>query len=362
MAYRVVQWGTGEVGCESLRGILDHPGLELAGVKAYDDSKHGVDAGELIGRSKVGVLATKSVDDALAGPVDCVLYTPRTPSVADVSRILEAGINVVTTSFAFHQARADARDRDTLLQACLRGGSSLHGTGLNPGNLGAVLPLAMAGMCRDIEQITIQERADWSMYDSAEITFGQMMFGADPADVTPESPSLRYTSELFQQQVWLLGDALGVDLDEVSINLETVPAAADGEFLGRTLAAGTVAGQRWRWSGRRAGVTVIEVETLWMLGQKQPGHWPSPQHGWTITVEGSPSLQAHVVTLASFRRDVPLSEHVHAASVATAMQAVNAVPAVCAAPAGFVTMAQLPLAWLPGGGGVSGCPDSTSTG
>ncbi|MET0900712.1 MAG: dihydrodipicolinate reductase [Mycobacterium sp.] len=347
MTYRVVQWGTGEVGRDSLRGILDHPDLELAGVKAFTDAKHGVDAGELVGRAPVGIAATTSVDDALAGPVDCVLYTPRTPSVPEVCRILESGINVVTTSFAFHQARADPQDRDDLHRACTRGDSSLHGTGLNPGNLGAVLPLAMAGMCREIEQVTIQERADWSMYDSADITFGQMMFGAHPADVTVDSPSLQYTSDLFQQQVWLLGDALGADLDEVVTDLELVPAGADREVLGRHLSAGTVAGQRWRWSGRRAGVTVIEVETLWMLGERQPKHWPTPQHGWTITIEGSPSLQAHVVTLASFRREVPMSEHVHSASVATAMQAVNAVPAVCAAPAGFVTMAQLPLAWIP---------------
>ncbi|CAN5375095.1 dihydrodipicolinate reductase [soil metagenome] len=347
MAYRVVQWGTGEVGRESLCGILDHSGLELAGIKAFGEDKHGLDAGVLVGRAPVGVVATSSVDDALAGPVDCVLYTPRTPSVPEVCRILEAGINVVTTSFAFHPARADPHDRDALAQACTRGGSSLHGTGLNPGNLGAVLPLAMAGMCRQIDQVTIQERADWSMYDSPDITFGQMMFGANPIDVTVNSPSLQYTSELFQQQVWLLGDALGADLDEVVTELEIVPADVDGEFLGRTLAAGTVAGQRWNWSGCRAGATVIQVETLWMLGQRQPKHWPTPQHGWTITIEGTPSLQAHLVTLASFRRDVPMSEHVHAASVATAMQAVNAVPAVCAAAPGFVTMAELPLAWLP---------------
>lgn len=344
MPYRVVQWGTGEIGRESLRGILAHPGLELAGVKAYSDNKNGVDAGLLIGRDPVGVTATTSWEEALAGRVDCVLYTPRTPSVDEVCHLLERGINVVTTSFAFHQARAGSPE---LLDACRRGNSSLHGTGLNPGNLGAVLPLAMAGMCRDIEQVTIQERADWSLYDSAEITFGQMMFGADPADVSADSPTLRYTSELFQQQVWLLGDALGTELEEVTTDLELVPATADGEFLGRTLKAGTVAGQRWRWSGRRAGDTIVQVETLWMLGESQPRHWPTPQHGWTITIEGNPSLQAHVLTLASFRRDVPLSEHVHAASVATAMQAVNAVPAVCAAPAGFVTMAELPLAWLP---------------
>jgi hypothetical protein len=38
-----------------------------------------------------------------------------------------------------------------------------------------------------------------------------------------------------------------------------------------------------------------------------------------------------------------MEEHVRSASVATAMQVLNAVPAVCAAPCGFATSADLPL-------------------
>ena len=345
MAFRVVQWTTGAVGRESLRGILDHPDLELVGVKAYSDDKNGIDAGTLVGRDPVGVTATTDVDALLSGSVDCVLYTPRTPSVDEVCRILSSGANVVTTAFAFHPARTDPADRDQLLAACRTGDSSLHGTGLNPGNLGAIIPLAMAGMCREITQVRVQERADWSMYDSVDIAFDQMLFGSPLEAVVADAPSLQYTSNLFRQQVWLLGDALGADLDDVITDLEVIPATTDRDVFGRTLAAGTAAGQRWRWSGRSAGRSVIEVEALWVVGEKQPAHWPSPRHGWTVTIEGTPSLQAHLVTLASFVRDVPMSEHVQSASVATAMQAVNAVPAVCVASSGFVTMADLPLQW-----------------
>ena len=45
----------------------------------------------------------------------------------------------------------------------------------------------------------------------------------------------------------------------------------------------------------------------------------------------------------SYERDLPIAEHVRAASIATAMQAINAIPAVCAAPPGVATMADLPL-------------------
>lgn len=118
MPYRVVQWATGAVGRESLRGILDHPDLELVGVKAYSGDKHGVDAGLLVDRDPVGVAATTDVDEVLAGAVDCVLYTPRTPSVDDVCAILSSGANVVTTAFAFHPASTDPADRERLLAAC----------------------------------------------------------------------------------------------------------------------------------------------------------------------------------------------------------------------------------------------------
>jgi hypothetical protein len=48
------------------------------------------------------------------------------------------------------------------------------------------------------------------------------------------------------------------------------------------------------------------------------------------------------MSLASFRRDATMLEHVNSANVATGMQVLNAVPAVCAAPPGFATIADLP--------------------
>lgn len=340
MRYRVVVWGTGAVGVEAIRGILDHPRLELAGVKVYSEQKVGRDVGGLVGRRPIGVVAATGVD---TDGVDAVLYAPRRPDVDEVAAILSAGTNVVTTAFAFHPARMEPHARRRLERACATGNSSLHGTGLNPGNLGLVVPIALSGMSRSIEHVRVQERADWSVYDSVEITFDQMRFGSPLDEVNADTDGLKFTSELFQQQVWLLADALGLGIDEVSTDLEVIPAGADRDICGRTLAAGTVAGQHWRWTGRREGRSVVEVETLWTVGEPQPPHWPSPQHGWTITIEGTPSMQAHLMTLAGFRRDVPLAEHVRSASVATAMQAVNAVPAVCDAGPGFVTMADLPL-------------------
>ena len=160
---------------------------------------------------------------------------------------------------------------------------------------------------------------------------------------TATNTSLAFTSALFVEQVWFLADALRADIDEVTTTVEAVAAHRDHQVFDRTLRAGTTAGQRWNWIGRRHGEPLVEIEALWTVGGEYPDHWPTSNHGWTLTIEGDPSMQTHFFTLASFTRPATLEEHVRSASVATAMQALNAVPAVCEAPPGFATAASLPL-------------------
>lgn len=171
-----------------------------------------------------------------------------------------------------------------------------------------------------------------------------MCFGRPVDEVTEDaSEFLRFNSSIFIEDVWLMADALKAGIDEVSTDVEVVAAQHDHDIFGVRLAAGTAAGQRWRWSGRRAGVELVTIETLWTVGGEYPDHWPAPAPGWTLTVEGDPSYRNHFLTLASFERRVPIAEHVRAASIATVMQAINAIPAVCAADAGIATMADLGL-------------------
>jgi len=344
VTYRVVQWATGNQGVEAIRAILDRPDLELVGAKVYSEEKDGMDAGVLAGRPPCGVTATRDIDEILALGADCVAYFPLLTDLDEVCAILASGANVTTTAFLFHPRFLPDADLAKLEAACAQGGTSVHGTGLNPGNLSGVLPLALSGMSRSIEKITLQERADWSFYESTNITFDNMRFGRDVGDVSEEaSDFLRFNSTIFQEEVALLGEALGADLDEVTAEVELVTANDDHEIFGIPLRAGTVSGQRWHWRGWRQGQVLIEIETLWTVGGEYPSSWPTPQDGWTLTLEGEPSIRAHLLTLMSYDKPLPLAEHVRAASVATAMQAINAIPALCEAPAGVRTMADLPL-------------------
>jgi hypothetical protein len=70
---------------------------------------------------------------------------------------------------------------------------------------------------------------------------------------------------------------------------------------------------------------------LWTVGNEYPEHWPSPAEGWTLTIEGDPAMKTHFDFTA------------YGGLIGTAMQVVNAVPAVCDAAPGFATSADLPL-------------------
>src|SRR4029077_12790138 len=74
MVYRVIQWGTGNVGTHALRAIIERTDMELVGLRVYSPDKVGKDAGEVVGASPTGVLATDDVDAILALDADCVNY------------------------------------------------------------------------------------------------------------------------------------------------------------------------------------------------------------------------------------------------------------------------------------------------
>ena len=118
-ALRVVQWATGNIGARSLRAVIGHPGLELAGVYVTSQAKAGKDAGDLCGLPATGVLATDEIGDILALGADCVLYMPAACGFDEVCKILASGANVVTTRGEFHHPGSmDPAVRERVSAAC----------------------------------------------------------------------------------------------------------------------------------------------------------------------------------------------------------------------------------------------------
>src|ERR1700737_3345218 len=70
MTYKVVQWGTGNMGTLAVQSILKHPDLELIGTWVSSGEKAGRDVGELTGGPPICMLATQDADALIASDAD----------------------------------------------------------------------------------------------------------------------------------------------------------------------------------------------------------------------------------------------------------------------------------------------------
>ncbi len=339
MTIRVVQWTTGNVGQRSVRAVAANPELELVGCYAWSPDKVGRDVGELCGIGPVGVAASDDVDALLALHPDCVIYNPMWPNVDELVRILDAGVNVVSTA-AFITGTNLGPDRDRIAAACTRGGSSMFGTGVNPG-FAQLLSLVLANICDRVDKITITESADSTLYDSptTELPAGF----ARPID-DPMLPKMtEHGTAVFAEAIALVADALGIELDEIVCESEYAQTTEDLVMESWTIPAGCVAGITARWQGRVDGRTVVQINLRWKKGHTLDPDWPI-EDGYLIEIDGQPTIRTKVDLLPppDFQATT-FADFMVLGMIITAMPAINAIPAVVAAPPGIVTYADLPL-------------------
>ena len=169
MAIRTGVWGIGNVGRPALRAVVSHEELELAAVIVSSSAKHGQDAGALVGLDPVGVKATRDVDQVLAEGIDVMVYTASgdlrpTETLADLERLLRAGVQVVSTSFypLLHPALSPEPIRSEIEAACREGNASIFVSGMDPGWAMDVLPILLSGVVADIREIRRHRSQGWS--------------------------------------------------------------------------------------------------------------------------------------------------------------------------------------------------------
>jgi hypothetical protein len=319
--------------------IAGNPGLELVGCYAWSPEKVGRDVGELCGIAPLGVAATDDVGALLALRPDCVVYNPMWPSIDELVRILEAGVNVVSTA-AFINGRRLGPDRKRLADACERGGASLFGTGVNPG-FAELLGIVVAGVCDRIDKLTVSEAAHTALYDSPATEmpagFGRPIDDPDLQAMTAEATAV------FGEAVAMVADALGVQHDRIVREAEYAKTNVDLELGSWRIAAGCVAGVAASWQGRVGDRTVVELNVRWKKAATLEPDWPI-EDGWLIEVQGRPTVRTKVQFLPppDFAAK-SLSDFMVLGLIMTAMPAINAIPAVVAARPGIVSYPDLPL-------------------
>ena len=210
MTYRVIQWATGLVGKEAIKGVVAHPELELVGAWVHSEDKVGRDVGELCDLGPIGVRATNNLDEICALAADAVVYAPVLASTRDVIRLLESGKNVVTPVGWIYPG--DTPGVAALHAACLQGNATLHGTGINPGGITERFPLMLSALCRDVRHVRAEEFSDIRNYPTEIVVRDVMLFGKPPEEAA-KSPMVEVLGHGFMQSIDMLADALGFPLD-----------------------------------------------------------------------------------------------------------------------------------------------------
>jgi 4-hydroxy-tetrahydrodipicolinate reductase len=342
---KVIQVATGTVGTHSLRTILGRRDMELVGLLVFSPDKVGRDAGELVGAAPVGVVGTNDFEAILGLDADAVVYNAlgetSDPAAAldQICRLLESGKNVCSTAVSVHIYPDIIKTvplRATLEAACHRGDASFHSSGINPGYMMDVWPITLCRLARRIDTIYMTEMVDMSRYTSRQIGdvigFGQPVgqrIVSYPRDAVRES-SLYASIQMF-------ADATGLRFDDVTVDREVAPSPCDIETPVYSISPGQVAAVRTTLRVYTGGNVRIQNQWVWVLGeQATPPDWPYGDGAWTIRIDGDPCLESRID--ASTIHDAKQPD-----VLMTAVQTVNAIPAVVNAPPGVQTHLDLPL-------------------
>lgn len=339
MALRVVQWATGGVGVAAIRGVLEHPELELAGCWVHSPQKAGRDVGELVGTEPLGITATTSSDEILALQADAVVYTPLLPNPDEVAALLRSGKNVVSPVGWFYPSEKEA---GPLRAAALEAGVTLHGTGIAPGGISEKFPLMLSAMSTGATFVRAEEFSDLRTYEAPDVLRYVMGFGDTPEKALT-GPMQKLLDGGFIQSVRMIVDKMGFAADPMVRSAQEVAVAtAPIESPMGTIEPGQVAARKFHWEALVGAETVVRVTVNWLMGEENlDPAWdfgPAGQR-YEIQVCGNPDF---TVAIKGFQSEFGAAGP-ESGIVATAAHCVNSVPAVCAAAPGIATYLDLPL-------------------
>lgn len=338
---RVIQWATGHTGVRTLKAIIDHPDLELAGLWVHSAEKVGRDAGSFCGLETVGVVSTNDKDELLALEADCVCYMAtdigRDPAeiVTDLVRILESGKNVVSTQTGLGFPIAMGADiAERLTEACRNGNASLYGTGIQPDGCPALM-IALASLSRP-ESMEFHEMYTIEHYNEPMFLQG-VGIGMAPGAL-PREQNEFMNNLMMRPLIMLLADGFGHEIDEFRHSRREATAELDFEVAAGTINKGMVSAVQNTLEGLINGVPRIISHQYYWVGP-YPGGWAAPPdpNGYRLEIKAESNL-----TL-DFTQSGPGLTPLDANLIASAWRTVNSIPAVCESKPGLQTLFTLPL-------------------
>jgi hypothetical protein len=343
---RTVVWSTGGVGAIAIDAIRRRPDLELVGVWVHSPEKVGKDAGELAGGEPMSVTATNDTDALIALAPDCVVYAASGPerdaaAVPDYLRLLEAGINVVSTSstsLVYPPSYFAPEWRNQLEAAANAGHASFYVSGIFPGFASDQLALLMTTQSKNIRSITATEVALNDHYPVADVMMDGMGFGR-ALDFEPLLKTPGFIEMAWRAPIYLIAKGLGVEVEEVRGYLDRELSGRDIDVAFGTIKAGTCGAVRTRAAGVVDGREAIVIEHIIRMARDVAPDWPSSEFDATYRVDivGNPDIHCEMTLGEAEGHGAG-----QAAMAATAMRVVNAIPFVIDAPPGLLSSLDIP--------------------
>jgi hypothetical protein len=165
-----------------------------------------------------------------------------------------------------------------------------------------------------------------------EFVFGLMGFGADPTqrDVATE-PLAKMYGDLFMEVLHSVADALGSRIAALTPEHAVTLAPREIRIRAGAIPPGTVAATQWRWRARLESNVEVLHSVTWTADPALHGASHREAASWRIEIRGRPNVKASI----ALEDPDATAPHMRAAVDATVAIALHAIPAVCAAPAGF---------------------------
>lgn len=322
---KVIQFGLGPIGIESLKLAAESSWLEVMGGVDIDPAKIGQTLAQVTGITELGganVHPSLETLFAAVGTPDVVLHTAGSSAAASFAQMrpaLERGISVASTCeeliFPALQAPGATADYDAL---CRRTGARIAGTGVNPGFVMDLLPICLTGVSRDVRSIYVERVVDASTRRGplqAKIGSGQ-----SPDAFRAKFAAGRAGHAGFKQSVALLAHAMGWTLDEIHETCEPIVAASRVVTKYFDVGPGQSLGIHQKCAGLAGGTARIRLDLQMYLGAPLPHD--------SIVISGRPELQATLTGGV-------------AGDDATVAALINIIPRLLAAPAGVRLMTEL---------------------
>lgn len=325
---RVLQYGLGPIGCAVACYAAGRPDLELVGGVDIDAAKVGRDMGEVIGLGRpLGFPVVETLAQFLEqGWADVALHT--TSSYFDlfhrqILELLEAGLDVVSSSeeltFPWLAHPKEAEELDAVAK---RNGRRVLATGVNPGFLMDFLPLALTGICQQVEHIEVRRVIN------ASARRGPFQKKIGSGMTVEEFYSRVQAGRLghvgLRESAGMVMHTLGKTLRRYEEKIEPLLAERPIRTIHLEVRPGQVRGLRQEARAYTEEGEFLAFTFMALLEAEEEGD--------TIRISGRPNLE---VRLQGTNGDI-----------ATAAILVNAIRRVREAPPGLWTMADLPaVAW-----------------